>query len=316
MMIKILLALLLFLINLAEIKACQCYSSLIDLPVQEMGLTQTESEKLSSFSDLIFNGSLILISKVIDKRKDAFGYETEETKLELTFKVHRNYRGEMKDTLKIRTNYGSDACGFGAQLNTDCIIFAHKSNGIYYTYRSDCCKSISKEYEPKRYEKYLKFFNVIIDKIDGNYIFYQTASYWNGGYVNDKDTLKAMQFSIKNGKFEGEWVIIDRLERILEHGKFKNGKRNGVWKILSFKESKYPQASDEIKTETIYFKKGYKKEYGSVIEDKGYNWEILDFDKDGSNFYFTLRKQILKNGKPILIEYFDKNGNKLTNSVK
>ena len=291
--------------------ACECSGSLIDLPIQEMGLTLTETKGLSNMSDLIFNGTLINSVKITEMEKNAVGYERESSKIEMTFKVLKTYKGIKIDTIKIRTNNGSDACGFGAKSNTDCLIFAYKGeNGIYYTYRSDCCKSISKEYDTKRYEKYMTFFHVIIDKIDGDYTFYQTKSYWNGGHRNDKDTLKAIQFSIKNGKFEGDWKIIDRQERVLEKGKFKNGKRDSTWTIVSFQDSKYPKASDEMKTEIIDYKKGLIKEKMTIIEDKGYNSENFGFEKGDNIIYITLRRQIIKNNKPAIIEHFDINGRK------
>lgn len=306
------LILLLCLINIGKVTACECRGYLIDLPIQEMGLTLTETKGLSNFSDLIFNGTLINGREVTERQKDALGNEYESSKIELIFKVLKTYKGETTDTIRIRTNRGGDACGFGAKQNTDCLIFAQKGeNGIYYTYRSDCCKSISKEYDIKRYEKYLKFFHVIFDKIDGDYTFYQTKFCRYGRIADDKDTLKAMQFSIKNGRFEGDWVIMDRNERVLEKGKFKNGKRDSTWTILSFRDSKYPEAEDEIKTEVINYKKGLIKEKIAVIEDKGFNYENIESGKN-ENIYVTLRRQTLKNNRPPIIEYFDMNGKKIT----
>jgi hypothetical protein len=303
------LVLLFSLISLTKLLSCQCGNYLLDLPIQEMGLTLTKTSRLASISDLIFNGTLLNTTKVTEK--DAVGSEYESSKLVLTFKVIRMYKGEMTDTINIRTNNGSDACGFGAKLNTDCLIFARKSEkGLFYTYRSDCCKSISKEFEPKRYAKYIKFLHAVIDKIDGDYTFYQSNSYWKGGYPNKDDTLRVIQFSIKNKKFNGDWIIFDRQERVLERGKYKNGQRDSTWVVLSFNESKYPNAYEEIKTEIIDYKKGKIKEHIAIIEDKGLNSESFDLEKGGNLYYITLRKQILKNGKLTFIEKFDTRGKK------
>ena len=140
---------------------CSCTDYLIDLPIKEMDLTQNETEGLSSLPELIFEGTLIDTNVI-------------NNKIDLIFKINKYYKNPKSDTITIRTNNGSDACGFWAPLQSNSLIFsAQGKDNLYYTYRSDCCKSISQESDSTRYKKYIKFLDIITDMKDGNYIFYQ-----------------------------------------------------------------------------------------------------------------------------------------------
>lgn len=253
---------------------CSCGTLLIDLPIKEMGWTQTETEGISNLSDLIFTGVLIDARKVEETYQNFLNHETKETKYELIFKLIKSYKGEKNDTIKIRTNNGSDACGFGAKKHTECLIFASKDKGgYYYTYSSECCKSISKAFEEKRYNKYIKFLESLSNMTDGNYIFYQSPSYYKGGYPDTTETMEVIRYNIKNGKLEGTWQIKDRKGRVLEKGEYKNGQKIGTWEVVSYTKSDLENADEQIRIEKIQFKKGEPRKSVTTIEDMIFVWE-------------------------------------------
>ncbi|MFN8278652.1 MAG: hypothetical protein U0V49_00060 [Saprospiraceae bacterium] len=254
--------------------ACSCGSSLIDLPIKEMGWTQTETAGISSISDIIFTGILIDAKKVEETYQNFIFYDSKETKYELIFKLIKSYKGDKNDTIKIRTNNGSDACGFEAKKNTECLIFGSKGqSGYYYTYRSDCCKSISKEEDERRYNKYIKFLESLTNMIDGEYVFFQSRAFWRGGYPDVADTLEAIRYNIKNGKLEGTWQIKDRKGRILEKGEYENGQKSGTWEVISYTESDLKEADEQVRIEKIHFKNGKPRKSVTTIEDKVFVWE-------------------------------------------
>ena len=152
--------------------ACDCNTTLIELPIEEMGLAQIETLGASRTSDIIFTGILLDAQSVEETRQNSLFDEHKEIKLELKFKLIKSYKGDKRDTIKIRTNNGTDACGFGAKKNAACLIFALKGQGGYhYTYSSECSKSIWKEEDEKRYNKYMTFLESLANMIDGEYIF-------------------------------------------------------------------------------------------------------------------------------------------------
>lgn len=268
--------------------ACSCGNFLIDLPIKEMGWTQTETTGLSSISDIIFTGILLDAREVKETYQSFLFYEAQETKYELIFKLIKSYKGDNNDTIKIRTDNGSDACGFYAKKNTECLIFGAKGqSGYYYTYRSDCCKSISKVEDEKRYNKYIKFLESLTNMIDGEYVFYQSRAYWRGGYQDVADTLEAIRYNIKNGKLEGTWQIKDRKGRILEKGAYKNGQKSGTWEVISYTESDLKEADEQIRIEKIQYRNGLPQKAIITVEDRIFVWE----EPYGSQ---TIRKQKIK----------------------
>ena len=260
-----------------EGSTCSCSDYLLDLPLKEMGWTQSKSEGISNLSDMIFTGRLLEIHPIEEERLDYLHKKSVDYKLELVFRLIKSYKGNKQDTIKIRTTRGSDACGFGAKVNTDCLIFANQNgNGFYYTYRSDCCKSISKKQDEKRYNKYIEFLESILNMKDGTYNFKQTKTYWNRGEPNQKDTLDLISYTIKNRKFEGEWKITDRKGRIIEKGKYEDGRKIGIWKIVSIYESDYEGISTE--TELIEYKDDKPLRSVIIIEDEKYNLEKEEYE--------------------------------------
>ncbi len=215
--------------------ACSCSDYLIDLPIKEMGWMAKQSDDEFGFQGLIFTGILVDTSHLKIERQNHLKTKTKETKIELTFKLIKSYKGNSNDTIKILTNYGSDACGFWSPLYTESIIFAFPyGNGYYLTMRSDCCKSISKAYEEKRYEKYITFLDSISEGIDGEYVFKQTDKYWKEGFINQEDTLDLIRYEVKNGKLDGLWELKDRRGRVHEKGFYKEGKKVGEWVLCTY----------------------------------------------------------------------------------
>jgi hypothetical protein len=253
--------------------ACSCGDFLIDLPVKEMGWTQSETAGISGMADLVFTG-ILLDAQPVEETCQIYPFnEIKETKYELIFKLIKSYKGEKRDTIKIRTNYGSSACGFQAQKNTACLIFAgERQNGYFYTYRSDCCRSISKQEDEKRYNKYVSFLESLMNMIDGAYIFYQSKGYWRGGSPDNSDTLEVMRYSIKNGKLEGNWQIKDREGRVLERGVYKNGQKIGTWEVTSYTKSDLKDAEEQVKFEKITYRKGKPKKCITLVEDRALVW--------------------------------------------
>lgn len=157
--------------------ACSCSRGLIDLPLAELGLLQTRTSGIQNFGDLVFVGKLLSISAAIETADGGFR--------DLTFKIKKIYKGAYTDTIKIRTARDGDGlCGFFAPPATDCLIFTSiQRDGLYHTYRSDCCKSISKIWDEKRYLKYLQFLDAITDGIDGSH----KISSWKNQITNLKN---------------------------------------------------------------------------------------------------------------------------------
>lgn len=251
--------------------ACSCSDYLLDLPIQEMGWTQSKSARVGNPSDLIFTGTFLEAKRVQEERLDFLHRKGTQDKYELVFKLIKSYKGKQADTIRIRTNLGSDACGFSAPLQTDCLIFAdHQGNGFYYTYRSDCCKSISKAHDEKRYNKYITFLESISNMTDGNYDFKQTRTYWEGGYPAQNDTFALLSYQIKNGQFDGLWKITDRQGRVLEEGYYDQGEHIGTWKIVSFLQG--DGEASVTKVEHLQYRDGRAWKSEVVIEEKAFNY--------------------------------------------
>jgi len=275
---------LLLAINLNVLFACSCSRGMIDLPLAEMGLLQTKTSRIQNFGDLIFVGTLLSISATVETEDGGFR--------DLTFKIKKIYKGSCTDTIKIRTSRDGDgACGFFAPPATDCLIFTNKGrHDLYYTYRSDCCKSISKIHDEKRYLKYLQFLDAVTQGIDGNYNFFEPHSYRHLKIKNLPDTLETMRFGIKDGQLDGLWIVRGNEGNVLEEGKYVEGKKHGKWTIDSYINVKNDYDSDlNIETEVTKYRLGKIKLQTLTIIDRQINWE--------TGYYETTRKQIFKNGK-------------------
>lgn len=269
---KTIVIILLILFSIQETPACDCDNYLLDLPIKEMGWMQSKSEKTASLSDIIFTGVLINYQTIKEEKLDNLNKKSVKLRYEMVFKLIKSYKGDSNSTIRIRTNRWSSNCGFEAKLNTECLIFANQQgNGFYYTYRSDCCKSISKEQDTRRYHKYITFLESILNMKDGKYDFKQTKSYWKKGYPNQSNTLDLISYNIKNKKFEGEWKITDRKGRVLEKGKYKNGEKIGVWEITSIYENKSKNIS--IENELIEYQNGKPIKSQITIKEEKFNYE-------------------------------------------
>lgn len=128
------------------------------MPVKEIGLNKTSSTGIGQEVELIFNAIFIGYSDVRQDKKNNFYRE-------MTFRIITYYKGKAGEIVKVKTNSSSDACGFKAKENTACLIFTSKNkNGDYYTYRSDCSRSVSAAFSPDLYNKYLHFLEVVTKK--------------------------------------------------------------------------------------------------------------------------------------------------------
>lgn len=255
-------------------KACSCGEYLIDLPIKEMGWTQSKSDGISSLSDIIFSGRLIQLTEVIEEALLYQHQKSQRLRYELKFVLLKSYKGNISDTILIRTNIGSEACGFIAKLETDCLIFAsQQGNGFYYTYRSDCCKSISKNRDENRYNKYIDFLESIINKIDGKYRFKQTRGYWKQGVIDTEEVLDLIEYEIVHGKLEGLWKITDRKGRVIEKGHYSNGQRIGTWEVLSIYKSKNEGVTTE--KELITYENGQATKSEITILDAIYDYDVM-----------------------------------------
>lgn len=264
----------LFLLCYQFVIACSCSNILIDLPLKEMGWTQTETKGISSVSDIVFTGVLLDIREIQEVYQSELYYESNEKKYELIFKLIHSYKGDSNDTIKVRTNISSSACGFWAPLNTECLIFGLRgNNGFYYTFRSDCCKSISKAADKKRYNKYIKFLESLTKMIDGEYVFFQSIAYWQLGYRDTVDTMEVLRYKIKNGVLDGLWQVKDRKGRILEKGEYKNGEKYGIWEVVTYTESDLDEADEQVRVEQIQFKNGVPWESLITIQDNIFAWK-------------------------------------------
>jgi len=220
----------LFVLFFIKSYSCDCDYS-IDLPVFEMGLSL---DNLSGRTDYIVFHGIVLDMKRAEERRYQYGPKVEkEYKVEITFEITKAFQGVFfSDTVLIRTNHGSDACAFGVEIGDECLIFGRRdSHGFYRTLRGDCTHSVAKNHDPKRYERYMRFVEVVTYKPDGDYVFMQTASYYNrsGMSLDEGDTIKALEFSINDGEFNGPWTLYYRTGTIAETGKYKNGMRVGIW---------------------------------------------------------------------------------------
>ncbi len=266
---KYIIILLLFLFHYNLGFCCSCSSTLIDLPVAEMGWTSNETFANSGFSDLIFIGIFVGYSKV----KDPNANNLLDESYEMCFKLLRKYKGSAYDTVKIRTTLGD--CRFTSKLNSECLIFGKKNDiGFYYTYNQKCCKSISKSYDEKRFNKYVKFLESIVNMTDGDYVFYQSMAHMNGGSQDTVENLEVIRYSIKNGKFEGFAI------------KRWNKKKKKVLRV------KFVARLKVDKTETIKYRSGLPIKSKILIIDKA--GEFLDEVKIDGKVYQILNYKLLR----------------------
>ena len=135
---KKLIIILTFMFVYQTVTACSCGEYLIDLPIKEMGWTQSKSDRISSFSDIIFSGKLIQKSEIVEEELLYQNQKSQRQRIEMKFELIKSYKGRLSDTILIRTNSSSAACGFSAKVESECLIFANqKGNGFCLLYTSD-----------------------------------------------------------------------------------------------------------------------------------------------------------------------------------
>ena len=206
--------------------ACSCNCFKTDIPVEEIdGLIIKKKDALNT-SALIFEGTLV-------------GSEIKGDKFELSFEVQHYYKGEETATqIKILTSRGD--CGFRANKNSQCLIFAHEYKGSLHTYSSECSRSVSQEQEETKYTQYKRFLELITNKPDGTYQFkrFKKGLYSCKSPINKKIPELNLQFTIKDNQLDGEWLLYNFDGAILEKGNYKKGVRFGEW-ILGSKKIRF-----------------------------------------------------------------------------
>lgn len=135
--------------------ACSCNCFRIDVPLQDIGLNLVAFKAPKT--------KTIFIGKFVD-------YKTVDSDFVLTFEVEQTYKGETAPTIEIRTSTGD--CGFRATKGATCLISAYEGkNNQLYTASSECCRSVSKDDELKKYVQYKTFLDVVTQKINGKHTF-------------------------------------------------------------------------------------------------------------------------------------------------
>lgn len=266
--------------------ACTCGSWALDLPISEFGLTNNRSSHIEFLSNLVFHG-IPLSHEIVE--------DEIHNNVEAKFKIIKIYKGDFSfDTISVRTPRGSDACGFGCKKEDECLIFCHKTEkGIYYTYSSECCRSISKHYESKRFKNYIDFLETITSMIDGKYDFKQPKAYYKRGYPDSVLSENLIKFEIKNNKFHGYWELMDRGGRLLEKGVFKNGKKVGKWVENYFGQGKDNFFGSTDSYHTLMYRNGVKTKDKLLVQH-------LDFGEDKQIFEYYRNGKLIKREESVL----------------
>lgn len=260
------LSLILFIVFLFQVAslACSCKERELDLPIAELGLLSDDSSINTSFDDYIFQGRLVSSEKIeIDEIKDLCR-KSKSYAVELKFEVVQAYKGDYidkGDTIIVYTSLGS--CGFYSPINSNSIIFAESVGlGRYFTYRGDCCKSVSEAQDQMRYNEYKRFIEIVTNMIEGKHEFKQPNTHWNGGRINLNYTNPQLEFEIKDGEFNNLWRVALRNGTVIEEGHYRNGKRSGKWTFRRIERNffEYYDYSTIIHVEMHYRKgKAYRK---------------------------------------------------------
>ncbi len=203
-----------------SIGACSCTPHEVDLPIKEIGLGLNQADYRTNNCKLIFEGKLIRRTKGSGRR--ALGDW-------LVFAVTDVYKGRCVDTVRVFTPRLSASCGFLANVGSSSIIFTEvDKTGCYYTARGDCWRGVNNGYEPFRYQKFRDFLISIVYKVDGSYCFKQKQVFWPLKR-NQYGEVANIEYTIRNGRLHGPWVLTNRRGQVVEAGNYRNGKRTGSW---------------------------------------------------------------------------------------
>lgn len=283
----IIIALLIFPLGML---ACSCGQYQIDLPIAEMGLMGKSNNRLS---DIIFHGELIGADTITINKEKYW---------QLNFKVYKYYKGSGRNTISILAVVGG--CYYATSMNTNNIIHAWKEkNGFWETLDSKCCKSIPELYQKERYDNHLRFLEIITNKIDGEYIFFQPNAYYENGNPQKSHNSFCISFIIKNGVFHGKWLIKNRKEEIIENGQFKNGQKEGKWYYNYYEDETSLKDIDALSLEIdryIWYRKG--KVIKTKMKMKLMMWNTSDLK---NTHYITkyYKNEILKKQKEKTVEF-------------
>ena len=204
-----------------QVSACSCSSTLVDLPVREIGLGMAEAAYRSVDAEIIFEG--ILLERTYDSTRHIRDYR-------MLFEVTDVYKGDCVDTIAVYTNHTGGGCGFWAKEGTYSIVFAEKDDdGTLFTYRADCGQGANEGQHPDRFRWFRSFLISMTYRINGDYSFHQKKSHWGPKKFDPREIVPAVEYSIQNGKLNGPWLLYNRRGEIVESGRYKNGKRIGTW---------------------------------------------------------------------------------------
>lgn len=205
----------------ADLIACSCSATMVDLPVREIGLGMAESAYRSVETEIIFEG--ILLERTFDSTRHIRDYR-------MLFEVTDVYKGDCVDTIAVYTNRTGGGCGFWAKEGSYSIVFAERDkDGTLFTYRADCGQGANDGYHPARFKWFRSFLISLTYKIDGDYKFYQKRDHWGPKNNDPRNYIPAVEYSIKNGGLNGPWLLYNRRGEIVESGLYRNGVREGTW---------------------------------------------------------------------------------------
>ncbi|MBE6446614.1 MAG: hypothetical protein E7021_04350 [Alphaproteobacteria bacterium] len=85
-----------------------------------------------------------------------------------------------------------------------------------------------------------------------------------------------MKENYLNFKLDGEWGHYDYLDRPIEIGEYKNGKKIGIWKRYDYERGVFPLESE------IEFENGKKKRIFYYDYESGKRSLVVDFDNSGN----------------------------------
>ena len=97
----------------------------------------------------------------------------------------------------------------------------------------------------------------------------------NGSFVLKFNDYSYMKENYKNSLLNGEWGHYDLLDRPIEIGMYKNGKKTGIWKRYDYERGEFPLESEVI------FENGLEKRIFYYDYGTGKKSLVVDFDEKG-----------------------------------
>lgn len=207
--------------------ACSCSGYTIDVPLigemERIELENSDSDINKNWRDIFFNGKLI--------KSDMIQIEGDD-QIRHTYYVLNSYNSKISDTIQIYTNPTTDMCGFNEVVGGRSFITGLYKDGRYYTYRTDCVKSVSEYYHKERYGQWKKILDAISEGRNGSHKILQPSRFRYSKY-DTIEMVPAVEFGIQEGRLHGDYTLYDRRGNIVEKGKYNLGEKMGVWQVPS-----------------------------------------------------------------------------------